>query len=242
MIRFVVIVLCFLRMAVGAPLTDSAEGSDIVIDDGFEEWTWEPITFSMRKSGRTRLKAGKRLPFEYRGPLYRVAQGFELPSGRMVTGAGAFRGRSVMLEDCQIGLHDRYSRLIDPQVSYRYQIAVRGTGTFHFRAWVGATNPATGEFRWLGFPDLIKIEATKSWRTYTGTFRLPEFDTATYQISGNVSAAIVVEEKHQIVIDEFKISRPKSQSKDRPEPKCAIAPQFDMRRFPLVAAVHAGRG
>ena len=242
MIRFVVIVLCLLRMAVGAPLTDSAEGSDIVIDDDFEEWTWEPITFSMRKSGRTRLKAGKRLPFEYRGPLYRVAQGFELPSGRMVTGAGAFRGRSVMLEDCQIGLHDRYSRLIDPKVSYRYQIAVRGTGTFHFRAWVGATNPATGKFRWLGFPDLIKIEATKSWRTYTGTFRLPEFDTATYQISGNVSAAIVVEEKHQIVIDVFKISRPKSQSKDRPEPKCALPPQFDMRRVPLAAAVHAGRG
>ena len=46
MIRFVVIVLCLLRMAVGAPLTDSAEGSDIVIDDGFEEWTWEPSTFS----------------------------------------------------------------------------------------------------------------------------------------------------------------------------------------------------
>ncbi|MCH2398136.1 MAG: hypothetical protein MK364_03430 [Pirellulales bacterium] len=242
MIRFVVIVLCLLRMAVGAPLTDSAEGSDIVIDDDFEEWTWEPITFSMRKSGRTRLKAGKRLPFEYRGPLYRVAQGFELPSGRMVTGAGAFRGRSVMLEDCQIGLHDRYSRLIDPKVSYRYQIAVRGTGTFHFRAWVGATNPATGKFRWLGFPDLIKIEATKSWRTYTGTFRLPEFDTATYQISGKVSAAIVVEEKHQIVIDEFTISRPKLPSQDGPELKCAISPQFDTRRVPLAAAVHAGRG
>ena len=212
MIRFVVIVLCLLRMAVGAPLTDSAEGSDIVIDDDFEEWTWEPITFSMRKSGRTRLKAGKRLPFEYRGPLYRVAQGFELPSGRMVTGAGAFRGRSVMLEDCQIGLHDRYSKLIEPGVSYQYQIAVRGTGTFHFRAWVGGTNPGTGEFRWLGFPDMIKLEATKSLQTYGGTFRLPDFDTATFKIPGKVSAAIVVDEKHQIVIDAFTISRPKSRS------------------------------
>ena len=228
MIRFVVIVVCLLRTAVGAPLTDSPEGSEILVEDDFETWTWEPITFSMRKSGRARLKAGKRLSFEHRGPLYRVARGFELPSGRMVTGTGAFRGRSVMLEDCQIGLHDRYSRLIDPQVSYQYQIAVRGTGTFHFRAWVGATNPATGEFRWLGFPDMIKIEATKRWRTYAGTFRLPEFDTATYQISGKVSAAIVVEEKHQIVIDEFSISRPKSPSAERPEPRCAIGPLFDM--------------
>lgn len=228
MIRFVVIVLCLLRMAVGAPLADATEGSDIIVEDDFETWTWEPITFSMRKSGRARLKAGKRLSFEHRGPLYRVARGFELPSGRMVAGKGAFRGRSVMLEDCQIGLHDRYSRLIDPQVLYQYQIAVRGTGTFHFRAWVGATNPATGEFRWLGFPDMIKIEATKHWQTYAGTFRLPEFDTATYQISGKVSAAIVVEEKHQIVIDEFSISRPKSPSAERPEPRCAIGPPFDM--------------
>ena len=242
MIRFVVIVLCLLSMAVGAPLADPTEGAGIIVEDDFERWTWEPISFSMRKSGRARLKAGKRLSFEHRGPLYRVAQGFELPSGRMVTGAGAFRGRSVMLEDCQIGLHDRYSRLIDPQVSYQYQIAVRGTGTFHFRAWVGATNPATGEFRWLGFPDVIKIEATKHWRTYAGTFRLPEFDTATYQISGKVSAAIVVEEKHQIVIDEFTISRPKSPSAENPDTRCASGPQFDTRRVPLAAAVHAGRG
>lgn len=217
MIRFVVTVLVLGCTALGSAwpgltMPDPERGTEIIVRDDFEQWTWEPITFSMRKSGRTRLKAGRRLPFEYRGPLYRVARGFELPSGRMVAGAGAFRGRSVMLEDCQIGLHDRYSKLIEPGVSYQYQIAVRGTGTFHFRAWVGGTNPGTGEFRWLGFPDMIKLEATKSWQTYAGTFRLPDFDTATFKIPGKVSAAIVVEEKHQIVIDAFTISRPKSRS------------------------------
>ena len=103
MIRFVVIVLFLWCMPLGPALPappdpEPTKGSDVIVRDDFEQWTWEPITFSMRKSGRTRLQAGRRLPFEYRGPLYRVAQGFELPSGRMVSGAGAFRGRSVMLD------------------------------------------------------------------------------------------------------------------------------------------------
>ncbi len=178
---------------------------NVIVSDDFEQWSWEPITFSMRQSGKKRLKAGKRLPFEHRGPLFRVAKGF-LQSGRMVEGDEAFKGRSVLLEDCQIGLHGRYSKLIEPGKTYRYEVSLKGKGTFHFRAWVGANNPTTGEFRWLGFPDLIKIEATKSWKTHAGEFQLPEFDTATFKLPAKTSGAIVVQEGHQIVVDNFAIS------------------------------------
>ena len=179
---------------------------NVIVSDDFEQWPWEPITFSMRESGRKRLKAGKRLPFEHRGPLYRVAKGFDVHSGRMVKGEEAFKGRSVLLEDCQIGLHDRYSRLIESGKTYNYEVSLKGKGTFHFRAWVGAKNPTTGEFRWLGFPDLIKIEATESWKTHVGEFQLPEFDTATFKLPAKTSGAIVIQEGHRIVVDNFSIS------------------------------------
>ena len=93
----------------------------VIGSDDFEKWSWEPITFSMRKSGRTRLKAGKPLPFEYRGPLYRRARGFALQPGRMVKGAEAFKGRSMLLAGCQVGLHGRYSKLFVAGTKYRYR-------------------------------------------------------------------------------------------------------------------------
>ena len=79
-----------------------ANGSVVVRDD-FEQWSWQPITFSMRKEGRKRLQEGKPLSYEYRGPLYRIPKGFVLPAGRMVEGEEAFEGRSVLLENCQVG-------------------------------------------------------------------------------------------------------------------------------------------
>lgn len=202
---------CLLSMFV-SQLSDATQAFEpkkppkVIISDDFEQWSWEPITFSMRESGKKRLKAGRRLPFEHRGPLYRVAKGFTTQSGRMVEGDEAFKGRSVLLEDCQIGLHGRYSKLIEPGKTYRYAVSLKGKGTFHFRAWVGANNPTTGEFRWLGFPNLIKIKATKSWQTHAGEFQLPEFDTATFKLPAKTSGAIVVQEGHQIVVDNFGIS------------------------------------
>ena len=176
-----------------------------IVSDDFDQWSWEPITFSMRQSGRKQLKAGKQLPFEYRGPLYRRARGFTLQTGRMVEGAGAFKGQSMLLAGCQVGLHGRYSKIVAAGTRYRYEVSLRGEGTFHFRAWVGANNPATGEFRWLGFPDLVKIQATESWKTHRGEFQLPEFETATFKLPAKSSAAIVVQEGDEVVVDDFTI-------------------------------------
>ena len=177
----------------------------LIVSDNFEQWSWEPITFSMRKSGRKQLKAGKQLPFEYRGPLYRRAKGFTLQTGRMIEGTEAFQGRSMLLAGCQVGLPGRYSKLVKAGTKYRYEVAIKGQGTFHFRAWVGAKNPTTGEFRWLGFPDLVKIQATKSWKTHRGEFQLPKFETTTFKLPVKSSAAIVVQEGDEIFVDDFKI-------------------------------------
>ncbi len=188
-----------------APAEDPKSRPVVIVSDDFEQWLWEPITFSMRESGRKQLKAGKQLPFEYRGPLYRRATGFALQTGRMVGGAEAFKGQSMLLAGCQVGLHGRYSSIIEAGTKYRYEVSLKGQGTFHFRAWVGANNPTTGEFRWLGFPDLVKIEGTESWETHRGEFQLPEFETTTFKLPAKSSAAIVVQEGDEIVVDDFTI-------------------------------------
>jgi hypothetical protein len=187
------------------PAADPKSRPVVIVSDDFEKWSWEPITFSMRNSGRKRLKAGKQLPFEYRGPLYRRAKGFSLQTGRMVEGAEAFKGQSMLLANCQVGLHGRYSKIVEAGATYRYEVSLKGQGTFHFRAWVGANDPTTGEFRWLGFPDLVKIQATDSWQTHKGEFQLPEFDTTTFKLPAKTSAAIVVREGDEIVVDDFTV-------------------------------------
>lgn len=205
-LRVVMIVLSLFAMQ-RLVLVQAAEPQDpsrLIIHDDFEIWSWEPITFGMRASGRKRLQAGQSLPFEHRGPLYRRAKGFALPSGRRVAGSEALEGHSVLLQDCQIGLHGRYSFIIRPATKYRYEVSLKGSGTFHFRAWVGATNPTTGEFRWLGFPNLIKLPVTESWQTERGEFQLPEFDVTTFKVA-KVSCAIVVEEADRILVDNFSI-------------------------------------
>jgi len=204
--RIIVLAAAFVLFSDLSPAAEPDPATQVLVHDTFDEWSWEPITFAMRKAGRKRLQAGKRLQFEYRGPLYRVAKGFLLPSGRMVEGKQAFRGRSVLLEECQIGLHGRYSGLVRAGSKYRYQVSLKGRGTFHFRAWVGGTDPETGAFRWLGFPDLIKLDVTEKWKTHTGQFQLPDFDTTTFKLPEKTSAAIVIQEGHQVLVDEFSVS------------------------------------
>lgn len=190
----------------------AADAESLIVHDDFEVWEWRPIDFNQRRDGRNRIKAGRVLPFEHRGPLLRISKGFTLPSGRMVEGQDAWKGRSTVLEDTQVGLHGRYSSIIRPNTSHRFEVAIRGTGTFQFRAWVGANNPTTGEFRWLGFPNLIEVEATDEWTVHRGTFQLPEFDAAGFLIPDKVSAAIVIEEGDRVLIDEFRIWATKTDS------------------------------
>jgi len=197
---------------VSARAPDKPPKSPYLIDDTFEQWAWVPISHSMMASGRKVLARGETLSYEHRGPLYRRPKGFVLPAGRMVEGKEAYKGRSMLLDPgspkghIQVGLHGRYSRVVKPRRTYAYEIALKGKGTFHFRAWVAATNPYTGKFRWLGFPNLIAIKLTKSWKVHSGTFKLPAFDESTFKISEQgVSAAIVIEGGSVAYVDNFRI-------------------------------------
>lgn len=187
-------------LSIGATTPDTA----YVINDEFESWEWTPIGHSLQKQGRDRLAAGKDLGYEYRGPLYRKPEGFELPAGRMVEGEAAFDGFSMVLSESQAGLHGRYSRKFRARRNYSYEVALKGTGTFHFRAWVLGQNPANGETKWLGFPDLITIKVSEQWQVYTGPFSLPTYDESTFKI-GDVSAAIVIENDDKVYVDNFRV-------------------------------------
>ncbi len=181
-----------------------------VIDQNFDEWVWLPISFSMMEDGRRRLARGDEIGYEHRGPLYHAPKGFDGPAGWMVDGADAYRGRSVLLDARQssvlVGLHHPYNGIVLPGETYAYEIALRGKGTFHFRAWVGGVDPATGTTQWLGFPDLITVRVTGDWRPYSGTFLVPRLDRPPYKSEARISAAIVIEKGDQIYLDDFRIS------------------------------------
>ena len=181
------------------------EPKPVRVFDDFETWKWKPITYAMRRDGKKRLADKRELGFEYRGPLYRGPAGFLLPAGSMVEGAEAFNGRSVILTDCQVGLHGRYSGKIRPGSTYRFSLALKGKGVFQFRVWVQGINIESGERKWLGFPDVIEIKATDSWKTHEGTFKLPRFDDSEFRLPHAVSAAIIIDAGDQIYLDDFLI-------------------------------------
>ena len=181
------------------------EPKPVRVYDDFETWQWKPITYAMRRDGKKRLEDKRELGFEYRGPLYRGPAGFLLPAGSMVEGAEAFKGRSVILTDCQVGLHGRYSRKIRPGSTYRFSLTLKGEGVFRFRVWVQGINLESSERKWLGFPDVIEIDATKSRETHEGTFKLPHFDDPEFRLPQAVSAAIVIDAGDRIYLDNFLI-------------------------------------
>jgi hypothetical protein len=196
--------VCITCVSLSVSLADDNSES-LIIDDDFDKWDWIPIDFNQRRDGRKRIKEGRILPFEHRGPLLRIADGFKLPSGRMLEDTEAYNGRSALLEDTQIGLHDRYSSIIRPDTKYRWSVAVKGEGRFQFRAWVGANNLRSGEFRWLGFPNLIEVTASKDWMVHEGVFQLPELSAPGFLLPEKVSAAIVIDRSDRVAVDAFRV-------------------------------------
>jgi hypothetical protein len=82
---------------------------------------------------------------------------------------------------------------------------VKGKGSFQFRAWVGANNLKSGEFRWLGFPNLIEVKASKDWKVHQGVFQLPELSAPGFLLPEKVSAAIVIERSDRVAVDAFRV-------------------------------------
>ena len=198
------LLLCIACISLSVSLAEDNSES-LIVNDEFDKWDWIPIDFSQRREGRKRIKEGRVLPFDHRGPLLRIADGFKLPSGRMLKDKEAYKGRSTLLEDTQVGLHHRYSSIIRPDTRYRWSVAVKGKGRFQFRAWVGAKNPKSGEFRWLGFPNLIEVTASEDWMVHEGVFQLPELSAPGFLLPEKVSAAIVIDRSDRVAVDTFRI-------------------------------------
>lgn len=126
--------------------------------------------------------------------------------GRIVAKANVEADRNQFtLTDCQVGLHGRYSGKIRPGSTYRFSLALKGKGVFQFRVWVQGINIESGERKWLGFPDVIEIDATESWKTHDGTFKHPRFDDQEFRLPHAVSAAIVIDAGDRIYLDDFLI-------------------------------------
>jgi len=198
------LVFCIACISLSVSLAEDNSES-LIVNDEFDKWDWIPIDFSQRRDGRKRIKEGRVLPFDHRGPLLRIADGFKLPSGRMLKDKEAYKGRSTLLEDTQVGLHHRYSSIIRPDTRYRWSVAVKGKGRFQFRAWVGANNPKSGKFRWLGFPNLIEVTAAEDWMVHEGVFQLPELSAPGFLPPEKVSAAIVIERSDRVAVDAFHV-------------------------------------
>ena len=82
---------------------------------------------------------------------------------------------------------------------------MKGEGRFQFRAWVGAKNPKSGEFRWLGFPNLIEVSASEDWMVHEGVFQLSELSAPGFLLPEKVSAAIVIDQSDQVAVDAFRV-------------------------------------
>ena len=177
----------------------------------FEEWRWVPIPPDEGKALGKLVRQGIDINMDYRGPAYRRWTGHGT-AGHMVEGAEAFRGKSVLVNNSagkgyvEIGYHSSFNRILKPGATYSYEVALRGNGEFVFRASVEGLEPMTGNTKWLGFPDLIKVKLTDRWEVYKGTIRLPDYNDPNYRPRDLVSCAIMVPPGTVVYFDEMKIT------------------------------------
>ncbi|MBU4211695.1 MAG: hypothetical protein L6437_09865 [Kiritimatiellae bacterium] len=206
MIVLVVWVAGFIRL-VGA---ETNAASPVLVNDTFDEWEWQPITFSMMQEGRKLVAAGGEPAYEYQGPLFREPAGFGLPAGRMVEGPEAYKDRSMLLDATrgrwEVGYHDHYGHLLKPGNTYTYAVALKGKGKFHFQGWVQGFDPATAQYKWLEFPDFIAVPVTNAWKIYTGSFTIKKYNDTQFKVD-EIGAAIVVNSNDVIYVDNFRISK-----------------------------------
>lgn len=205
-----VAVLIFPASAISEkPTTRKVDKVKYLVNEQFDEWVWKPITFNMARDGRKILEKAQKLRYEYRGPLFRLPKSFHLPFGRMVEGKVAYRGRSVMVQTgpdaIPIGVHSLPGFPIDPAKTYSYSIALKGEGTFNFRAWVQGVNPVTGKVKWLGFPNLATIKVTKKWKVHTGSLKIPPLEKDGFKFKKRIQVALVFSPKSTIYVDDLRI-------------------------------------
>ena len=180
----------------------------------FETWEWAPIPPELGTALRPLKLKGIDINMDYRGPAYHRWTRHGI-AGHMVEGKDAFKGKSVLVNypdipdnhgHLQLGYHCAFNRVLKPGVTYAWEVAVKGQGTFIFQASVQGLEPLTGKTKWLGFPDLIKEKLTDQWELRKGTFRLPDYPDPNYRPDDLISCAIMVPPGNVVYFDELRIT------------------------------------
>jgi hypothetical protein len=180
----------------------------------FETWEWAPLSPSLAKAVKPMRDKGKDINMAVRGGSYQRWTHHGAP-GHMVEGEEAFKGKSLLINNdttaddpthTEIGYFSAFNGLMKPDVEYTYEIALKGKGNFVFKGWNEGVNPANGEKKWLGFPELINITLTPEWKVHKGTIKLPEYDDPDFRPRPRNGCAIVASPGTRIYVDEFKIT------------------------------------
>ena len=199
----------------GEPQTNSR--LKLVVTEDFEAWQWIPITHSMMQHGRKALAEGKKLSYEYRGPLFRTMIGFALPTGRLVEGAGAYRGRPIVLhsdDHISLGVHShRYRDTLPQGAEYLYEIALKGRGIFECQVWLNGTDPRTGKTQ-LKIHRAFAITVTESWKLHRGVFAVPKFQNAAFVYELKGKPVFRVSPRHRVYVDSLRIWATKTSTHD----------------------------
>ena len=185
---------------------EAGQPGNLIANGCFEEWEWVPLDSDriVLVEAKKRLRAGENLGIDYRGPLFRQLTRYVGCLGKMAEGAEAHQGKSLLIEhECDFGYHGPFHGLLESGQEYSWEVWLKGKGSFTFKAWVGGSKD--GQFKWFGFPSLIKVDAADSWTRHQGTFNVPVIEASGYRQEAKVSASIVVGKDSAIYIDNFSV-------------------------------------
>ena len=179
----------------------------------FEVWEWAQLPPSLAKELKGLKASGKDINIDVRGPTYHRWTDHGV-TGHLIEGEEAFRGKSVMVNNDTavdnpktfvIGFFRAFNDFLEPGVEYYYEVALKGNGCFVFNASISGIDPASGRAKWLGFPDLIKIELTPEWKVHEGTFKMPEYNDPIYMPNPKNCCGINVPPGTKVYFDDFKV-------------------------------------
>lgn len=180
----------------------------LVIAENFEDWQWIPITHSMMQHGRKAIAEGRKLSYEYRGPLFRTLVGFSLPTGRLVEGEEGYQGRSILLhsdDHISLGVHShKYRDTLAQGAECLYEIALRGRGAFECQVWLNGADPRTGKTQ-LKIHPTFTIAVTQSWKLHKGAFTVPRFRDAAFVYESRGKPVFHVSPSRRVYVDGLRI-------------------------------------
>jgi hypothetical protein len=184
---------------------DSDKGNNLIVNGSFDEWEWAPFTSDqiLLKEAKRRNKIGEDLSIDYRGPLFMRLKGYCGCLGKKVEGSEAHSKASLFFSHkCEFGYFAPFYGLLERGKEYHWEIWLKGKGVFIFKAWISAIK--NGKSKFIGFPALIKLDATDTWTKHDGTFKVPILEKDGYHQENKISASISIDSDHMF-IDDFKV-------------------------------------